>query len=368
MTSPPSCAEDFARVYAEQTLRGSPFLEELRSRLPGLELGFVAGREEIPAEHLDPATLYLCPPRGRQLAPCPGCRKSGLPPSGHLCCGYWTLDLYVGCRLGCSYCILRSYLNFAPVTVHPDPRPAVQALSRLAAANPGRPVRVGTGELGDSLELDPLFRLSEHLIRAAAAYPNLHLELKTKTDRVDHLESVLPKGNAVIGFSLNPEAVARDLEPGAAPPQRRLAAARRAQAAGFRVAFHFDPIVLQRDSVAETLKMYLPLAARLAEFGPGRVAWVSLGTFRCPASLRDRLDDARLAAGRLVPCRDGKFRYLQRERSRLYRALAEELGRATGAPVYLCMESAAVWRNVFGKLPREIPTVRDIFSPVHGGQ
>lgn len=361
MTSPPSCAEGFTRLYAEEALRGSPCLEELRGRLPGLEPRFVAGRREIPPEHLEPATLYLCPPRGRQLVPCPGCRKSGLPPPGQLCCGYWTLDLYVGCRLGCSYCILRSYLNFPPITVHPDPEPAVQSLRGLAAANPGRRVRVGTGELGDSLELDPLFRLSEHLIRAAAEHPNLELELKTKTDRVDHLEAVRPKGQAVIGFSLNPQAVARALEPGAASLRQRLEAARRAQEAGFRVAFHFDPIVLQGDSVAETLKLYLPLAASLAQFGPGRVAWVSLGTFRFPAVQRQHLGEGSPACGPMVPCRDGKLRYLQRERSRLYRALAGELERATAAPVYLCMESAAVWRNVFGRLPREIPVVRDIF-------
>jgi spore photoproduct lyase len=354
MSLTPSCAEGFARIYAEQTLRGSPWLEELCGRLPHLEPRFIAGRWEIPPEHLEPATLYLCPPRGRQLAPCPGS-------PGHLCCGYWTLDLYVGCRLGCSYCILRSYLNFAPVTVHPDPGPAAKSLARLAAANPGRQVRVGTGELGDSLELDPLFRLSEHLIRAAAQHPNLQLELKTKTERVDHLAAVRPKGNAVIGFSLNPQAVARELEPGAASPRRRLEAARRAQEAGYRVAFHFDPIVLQRGSVARTLELYLPLAASLAQFGPGRIAWVSLGTLRFPADLWQRLGGGSPPLGPMVPCRDGKFRYLQRERSRLYRALAEELGRATAAPVYLCMESAAVWRNVFGGLPREIAAVRDIF-------
>jgi spore photoproduct lyase len=355
MSCPPSFAEGFARVYAEEALRGSQCLKDLCRRLPGLEPRFVAGRGEIPAEHLEPATLYLCSPSGRQLAPCPGS-------SGHLCCSYWVLDLYVGCRLACTYCILRSYLNFAPITVHPDPRPAVQALGSLAAAHPGRKVRVGTGELGDSLELDPLFRLSAHLIRAAARHPNLELELKTKTDRVDHLEGVRPKGNAVIGFSLNPQPVARALEPGAAPLQQRLEAARRAQEAGYRVAFHFDPIVLQADSVEETLKLYLPLAASLARFGPGRVAWVSLGTFRFPADLRHRLGEGSPACGSMVPCRDGKFRYLQRERSRLYRALAGELGRATDAPVYLCMESAAVWRNVFDRLPRAIPALRAIFG------
>jgi spore photoproduct lyase len=361
MSWTPSCAERPARIYAEEALRGSPWLAEAQDRLPGLEPRFLAGRQDIPPEHLEPSTLYLCRPRGSQLAPCPGT-------SGHLCCGYWTLDLYVGCRLACAYCILRSYLNFAPVTVYLDPRPAMTALGRLARANPGRLVRVGTGELGDSLELDPLFRLSEHLIRAAAAHPNLHLELKTKTDRVDHLEAVRPKGNAVIGFSLNPEAVARDLEPGAAPPGQRLAAARRAAAAGFRLAFHFDPIVLQRGSTAETLRLYLPLAESLAEFGPGLISWVSLGTLRYPPALQESLREAGLAAGQFVPCRDGKFRYLQRERSRLYRALAMELERGTGAPVYLCMESPAVWRNVFGRLPRGIPAVRDIFQSVRGGK
>jgi spore photoproduct lyase len=113
--------------------------------------------------------------------------------------------------------------------------------------------------------------------------------------------------------------------------------------------------------VAETLKLYLPLAASLGPFGPGHIAWVSLGTFRFPAELRPHLDEGSPASGSMVPCRDGKFRYLQRERSRLYRALAEELERATAAPVYLCMESVAVWRNVFGKLPREIRALRDIF-------
>jgi spore photoproduct lyase len=143
--------------------------------------------------------------------------------------------------------------------------------------------------------------------------------------------------------------------------------ARRAAAAGYRLAFHFDPIVLLEDSLEATLQLYLPLAAGLAEFGGGRVAWVSLGTLRSPAALLGSLRGAGLPAGRLVPCRDGKFRYLQKERSRLYRELAAELERSTGAPVYLCMESPAVWRNVFGGLPRQIPVVRDIFQAVHGG-
>jgi spore photoproduct lyase len=355
MSSPSSCAERFRQLYVERALLGSPHLAAALDRLSGLAARFVEARQDIPPEHLNPATLWLCRPRGRILGPCPGSR-------GHLCCAYWTLDLYLGCTLGCSYCILRSYLNFAPVTAYLDPGAAAAALRRLSEANPGRMLRVGTGEVGDSLELDPCLGLSAPLIRAAAAFPTLHLELKTKTDHVDHLLGVQPKGNAVIGFSLNPESVARELEPGAASPPLRLAAARRAAEAGFRLAFHFDPIVLQEGSTEATLAAYLPLAEQLAEFA-GRTAWVSLGTFRFPPGLRERLGDPRLTAAEFVACRDGKFRYLQRERSRLYRELAAAVTRGTRAPVYLCMESPAVWRNVFGRLPREMPGLRAIFEP-----
>ncbi len=108
MSWTPSCAEGFDRVYAEEAL--ARILLPRRAARPLARPGAPTSsrrREAIPPEHLEPATLYLCQPRGRQLAPCPGS-------AGHLCCGYWTLDLYLGCRLGCSYCILRSYLNFAP--------------------------------------------------------------------------------------------------------------------------------------------------------------------------------------------------------------------------------------------------------------
>lgn len=362
MSSPASCAAEpsgrFRRLYVERELEDSPYLAPALARLPGLAPRWVAGKEDIPPDHLEAGTLLLARPRGRVVKRCPGS-------PGHLCCNYRTVDLYLGCTLGCAYCILRGYLNFAPVTVYLDPEPAIAGLRRLAGR--GRAVRVGTGELGDSLELDTVFRLSERLILAAASYPNLALELKTKTAQVDHLLEVEPKGRAVIGFSLNAESASRAYEPGAALLAERLSAARRAAAAGYRVAFHFDPLVLLASSVEQTLAEYRQVVARLGGFAPGQVAWISLGCFRYPPGLERHIASPELLAAELVPCRDGKHRYLQPVRSRLYRGLVEELARHVESPVYLCMESPAVWRNVFGRHPRETPSLRDIFEPVHGG-
>jgi spore photoproduct lyase len=353
MSCSPSCAEGFTRLYAERALAGSPSLEQALMRLKGLPVSFVEDKNGIPVEHRNPRTLFLSRPRGRTVTRCPGS-------PGHLCCNYLTVDLYLGCNLGCAYCILQSYLNFAPLTVYLDPGPTLERLVRLAEANPGRLLRVGTGELGDSLLLDPLFRLSETMIRALAPYPNVSLELKTKTANVDHLLGIEAKGNAVIGFSLNPPSQIRAFEGHASPLPERLEAARRSAQAGFRVSFHFDPIIAGPRAEEE----YRGVARELAGFSAGSVAWVSLGTFRYPVELKERMALRELLYAEFVPCRDGKYRYLQMVRSRLYRALLQELRRNLDAPVYLCMESPAVWRNVFGRLPREMPELRAIFSRI----
>jgi hypothetical protein len=65
-----------------------------------------------------------------------------------------------------------------------------------------------------------------------------------------------------------------------------------------------------------------------------------------------------------VPCQDGKHRYLQKTRSAMYRHLLTALEPLHGVPVYLCMESPSVWRNVFGTLPGKKPSTRGIFEAI----
>jgi spore photoproduct lyase len=198
------------------------------------------------------------------------------------------------------------------------------------------------------------------LIEALADLDNVLLELKSKTDLVDHLLELPRKGNAVIAFSLNPDTVAAEEEGVAAPVEHRLAAARRAAAAGYRIAFHFDPVI----ALPEWQDHYGPLIDALGQFSTDQVVWISLGTIRYTPALRDKMGDRPYLLDEFVPGRDGKYRYLQQERVGVYRWLRERLYRAIPAPVYMCMESATVWRKVFGALPQQLPELAPIFSPV----
>jgi spore photoproduct lyase len=341
------------RVYVEESVAASPYLEKALGRLPEVPVHPVKDRGEIPQKDLNRHTLFAGSPRGQTVTRCPGSK-------GHLCCNYITVDLYLGCTLGCGYCIMESYLNFSPLTVYLEPEGSIVRLQELARENPDITLRAGTGEVGDSLLLDPLFGLSEPFITGLSQYPNVYFELKTKTHYVDHLLDIEEKGNAVIGFSLNPQQHVEAFEPQASRLDERLAAARRVVNSGYNLAFHFDPVFLSDNWREE----YTRLIARLADFPADRIAWVSLGTMRYTPALKEKLGEQPFLYEEFVPCRDGKFRYPQKIRSGIYRTLYEELKKHSTVPVYLCMESPAVWRYAFGQVPGEIEGLRAIFEKV----
>jgi len=81
---------------------------------------------------------------------------------------------------------MESYLNFSPLTVYLEPERSIARLQELARQNSDITIRAGTGEVGDSLLLDPLFGLSEVFITALSASANVYFELKTKTHFGDH--------------------------------------------------------------------------------------------------------------------------------------------------------------------------------------
>ncbi len=73
---------------------------------------------------------------------------------------------------------------------------------------------------------------------------------------------------------------------------------------------------------------------------------------RLRTRIRARFPGTPLLAGEQVACADGKWRDFQPLRVGMYRrvrACIEDA--APGVPIYLCMETPAVWARVFGAEP-----------------
>ena len=180
------------------------------------------------------------------------------------------------------------------------------------------------------------------------------LELKTKTDQVDHLLGLDHRGHTIISFSVNAPEIADAEEGRATPLAGRLRAAARAARAGYPVGLHFDPLIFQpgwEEGYARTID----LIGRT--LGRARVAWVSLGCFRYLPRLKEvmlkRHPGTRLFDGEFIQGGDGKKRYPRPLRTRMYKTLVQDLGRVLPpeTTIYLCMESHRVWRDVFGRDP-----------------
>jgi spore photoproduct lyase len=354
MNSSPLYKGLLTHVFVTKDVAEDPMVGKALGLLSHCVIRIITSKEEIPPESRNQHSLLIQKPKGEIVDGCPGSR-------GHLCCNYLTINLYEGCTIGCTYCIMKSYLNFSPVTVNLDLERSVNRVLSIREKNPGRAIRIGTGETGDSLLFDPLLDISRHYINAFAPYPEIFFELKTKTSFVDHLLEIKEKGNAVIGFSLNPERIVSGEEGISATLAERLDAASRAVRAGFRVSFHFDPIIRYEGWERD----YLGVIDRLKVFPASRVAWISLGTFRYPPSLKDKIDRRWYLYDEFFPCRDSKFRYLHPVRKKMYLSMKTGLSALfPGVPLYLCMESPAVWEYVFGKNPGKIDRLCAIFKSI----
>ena len=306
-------------------------------------------RLPVGAKDADPRkkTIYVTNHRGRLLKPCPGT-------SGYICCGYRVLNLVTGCPLDCTYCILQLYLNRPCLTVHANWDDSLAEIDTFTARHPGRILRLGTGELADSLALEPLTGMARELLGKVLKRREVILELKTKTTNIENLLDLEPRDRALLSWSLNAPAIAASDEHGSPPIEERLRAAAEARRAGYRIGLHFDPLV-RFDGWEQGYSR--AVEAIYDHLAPGDIAWISLGALRYPPALDDiirrRFPDSRLPLGELVPGLDGKLRYFRPLRVEMFRHLNGEIVRRDRrAEVYLCMESPEVWGAALGRSPR----------------
>jgi spore photoproduct lyase len=270
------------------------------------------------------------------------------------CCGYLVLTLASNCPMDCSYCFLQEYLADNPAfQVYANFADSFEELDRLVKSSLGRSFRVGTGELADSLAFDSITGISRELIGFFAAQENLTLELKTKTDEIENLLGIDPRDRVLVSWTLSSDAVYRSSEHRTASPTARIAAARAVLDAGYRVAFHFDPLIAYFGAERDYVRLIDEL---LEAVPPKKISFISMGGLRMTPALRTiarrRYSADPMLCGEDVLASDGRFRTFTPLRLKLYRTLAERFRKAGAEiPAYLCMEPASIHERVFGEAP-----------------
>ena len=263
------------KLVIEKEVAGSPLVKRILAGLPKASVQWVDRLDED-NEAEEREALEIVKFRGRFVKPCPGTNS-------YNCCGYQILNFAIQCSLGCTYCILQAYFPNSNLRLFANTNEMMQELTEHLSNSPKPVHRIGTGEFTDSLLLDPWTRMSETLVPFFARQSNAVLELKTKTTNVDLLRSLEHGGHTIVAWSLNPSEVIAQDESGAATLEARVAAARRCQEWGYRLAFHFDPLLAYPEWRSGYEKVVDHLFSRV---DPKAVAWISLGTLRFMPSLK----------------------------------------------------------------------------------
>lgn len=341
------------KIYVNQKVKNSPLARRVLEKLRKIpvenvldEEAFLEKSRRLPL-HLAKRVLWLTETPGKLVKPCPGTGRE------YLCCNYWVINAQTNCPLDCTYCVLQGYLNQPVITLYTNLEKVREEIDSLLLEHPGRLFRLGTGELTDSLALNPLTEMNGELIEWLSP-KKVILELKTKTDFVGHLPA-LRKRNVVVSWSLNPPSVIQGEEFKSAPLAERLDAARRAIAKGYRVGFHFDPIL----DIPDWEDQYSKLLTELCRAVPEKeVAWISMGSLRFPPALKEVIEErfprTQITTGEMVRGLDGKLRYFRPLRTAMYQRIYSFIRTQWKEVfVYFCMESQTVWQEVFGSQPED---------------
>ncbi|MBI2091682.1 MAG: radical SAM protein [Deltaproteobacteria bacterium] len=286
--------------------------------------------------------LVLTVHRGLAFKACQGMCE------GVVCCGYYTIDVGSGCPCDCTYCILQHYISNNPMTtIYVNIEEILGIVKKHIEAEPSRQFRIGTGELSDSLAYDDITGYSKIITAFFAAQANAVFEFKTKTVTIDNLIGLKHNGKIVVSWSLNPQKIIDSEEKHSASLKERLAAAKKCVGSGYRVGFHFDPMI----NYPEWEKDYKEVVEAIFENVPASsIAWISLGTLRFPHHLKPivekRFPDTKIFCGEFIPA-NGKMRYFRPLREEMYKKMYGWIdNKAPYTERYLCMETPFVHKTV----------------------
>ena len=291
-------------------------------------------------------TLFLTINKGKFLKKCPGTKS-------HLCCNYYVLTPVYNCPLDCSYCFLQGHINSSYIKMFVNYEDIFKELDKLIELYPNMQFRLGTGEFSDSLVFEDINNFAESMFKYIEERKNIIFELKTKTNNIEMLLKQKPLENVVIAWSVNPEKLISCEEIGTAALNERIEAAYKCQEYGYKVAFHFDPIINYL-GWEEDYKQLINMIFK--NIYPKNISWISLGTLRYTQEtkkvIEKRFPESKIIYGELIQGLDGKYRYFKKIREEMFKKIYDYLkSRDNNLLIYMCMEADFMWRKIFGSVP-----------------
>jgi spore photoproduct lyase len=360
----------FEHIYIEKKSVPSPVAQRVLDLAPSEKVSICEGKPPIATKGdltgeeygRSKKLLFVTEHPGLFFKRCPGAKK------GLACCNYYVLNLGLQCDMDCSYCYLQTFINTPYTIIYSNLDKALSELDEIHSQFHSSSVRIGTGEVIDSLSLDPITLYSRTLISFFKDKPQWRLEFKSKSDYVDQFLDVEHAHNVIVSWSINPEFIVSREEHKTASLERRLQAARKCLDKGFQIAFHIDPVIWHESWKTS----YASLVDTICErFSPSDMPYISLGSLRFKPEQKDMMRE-RFGMESLVTRAEmfsgaaGKMRYDQTLREEMFQFIIDRFKSKNPLwKIFLCMETPETWINATGELPVKKEEIRNLFKPLN---
>jgi len=215
----------------------------------------------------------------------------------------------LNCLYDCRYCFLQGMYRSAHYVHFVNFEDFEEGINEIRE-HAEEPPCVFSGYDCDSLAMESLTGFAEHFLPFFADRPDSWLELRTKSLNVKLLQEREAIPNVIPAFTMTPETIAREVEHGAPPSEKRLNRVETLTQQGWNVGLRLDPLIPWPRFADLYREMIEEIFSRVAS---ERIHSVTLGPMRFPKSMHDRIlklyPEEKLFALEEMSLRDGQMTY-----------------------------------------------------------
>ena len=151
------------------------------------------------------------------------------------------------CLYDCGYCFLQGMYSSANYVLFVNYGDFFEAISETIHLHKNDTQTYYSGYDCDSLAFDKISHFSGHMLNFFQNFPEVEVELRTKSIVISSLLTRNPIKNCVIAFSLSPDSIAEKLDNKAPSITRRIAAIKELSNNGWPIGLRLDPLIYTDD-------------------------------------------------------------------------------------------------------------------------
>lgn len=186
---------------------------------------------------------------------------------------YYTSSI-MNCIYNCEYCYLQGMYSSANIVIFVNLDDIFNEVKCLLKEHP---VYICISYDTDLLGLEYITGFTRKWIKFASLYPELKIEIRTKSSNFKSIEDIMPQSNVILAWTLSPEEIIKKYENNTPSLKSRLNSLNYALYKGWKVRICFDPILYVDDWRENYKRCIEDTFSTLSQFN---IEDVSIGVFR----------------------------------------------------------------------------------------